>query len=292
MWSQLKTIVLLGGLTALAVALVSYLAPGWALGVAAVAVLFNLGAYFFSDRLVLRMHRAQPVSREASPQLHEMNEQLARAAGIPAPRLYLIDANYANAFATGRGPGHAAIAVTSTLMRQLTPRELRGVLAHEMAHVANRDVLIATIAAMLAAAIGAVANAIQFSAFFGGGQQSDGEEGGSPIAALAFALVAPLGASLVQLAISRSREYVADATAASLTRDPDGLASALARLSSASAHEESLAATPAPATASLFIVNPLAGSSSRLLALFSTHPPMDARIARLRRLAIQFRTAA
>ena len=292
MWNQVKTIVLLGGLTAVAVAVVSYLAPGWTLGIAVAAVLFNLSAFFFSDRLVLRMHQARPATPDAFPALHDMNDQLARAAGIPAPRLYVIDAEYANAFATGRGPGHAAIAVTTALLRQLTPRELRGVLAHEMAHVVNRDVLIATIAAMLASGISSVANAIQFSSLFGGHQQGDGEEGGSPLGTLAFALVAPMAATLVQLAISRSREYVADATAAHLTRDPEGLASALARLSFAAADDASVVLQGAPATASLFIVNPLAGTPSRLVGWFSTHPPMSDRIARLRRLAAQLRRAA
>lgn len=163
-------------------------------------------------------------------------------------------------------------------------------MAHEMAHVVNRDILIATIAAMLAAAIGGVANIVQWSTLFGGQQQADGEEGGSPLAALTFAFVAPIGASLVQLAISRSREYVADATAAHLTRDPEALVSALERLGRMS--REDSVASAAPATASLFIVNPLAATSSRLLALFSTHPPMHERIARLRRLAAQLRRAA
>jgi heat shock protein HtpX len=282
MWNQLKTILFLGGLTALAVAAASAFAPSWAFAIAAIAVLFNAAMYFWSDRLVLRMHRARELSRDEAPALHAINDRLAAAADIPTPRLYLIEAGYANAFATGRGPGHAAIAVTSGLLAQLTTRELQGVMAHEMAHVANRDVLIASVAAGLAAIVGAVANAVQFSALFGSTSSSADEEQSSPVGALAFALVAPLAATLVQLAISRSREYVADATAARLTGDPEALASALARLSRA-AHDD-VAAAPAPATASLFIVNPLAGATG-LMALLSTHPPMEQRIARLLRLA-------
>jgi heat shock protein HtpX len=289
MWNQLKTIALLAALTTLTIGIVSYLAPGWTLAVAVVAVFLNLGTYFFSDRLVLRIHRAREIAPNEMPVLHRMNIVLARAAGVPAPRLYVIDADYANAFATGRGPRHAAIAVTHGLLRQLTRRQLQGVLAHEMAHVANRDILIATIAGMLAAAVSAIANAVQFSALFGGGQSED-DEGGSPLATLAMAFVAPIAASLVQLAISRSREYVADATAARLTGDPEGLASALEQLTvSADAHVDRL---PAHATASLFIVNPLAGVPSRLLALFSTHPPIEQRVYRLRSLAVKSRRVA
>jgi heat shock protein HtpX len=188
-----------------------------------------------------------------------------------------------NAFATGRGPGHAAIAVTSGLLERLTTRELRGVMAHEMAHVANRDVLIASVAAGLAAIVSAVANAVQFSALFRSTSSSGDDEQSSLIGAPAFALVAPLAATLVQLAISRWREYVADATAARLTGDPEALASALARLARAAAQPDGLPA-PAAATASLFIVNPLSGAQG-LMTLLSTHPPMDERIARLLRMA-------
>ena len=284
MWSQLKTVMFLGVLSALSVGAVSYFAPGWGMAVGAVAILMNLGAYFFSDRLVLRMHGARALAPNEYPGLHEMNHELSQRAGIPAPRLFLIEAEYANAFATGRGPGHAAVAFTSGLLGRLTPREVRGVLAHELAHVQNRDILIATIAAMLAAVVSGIANVLQLSAFFGGASpSSDDEERGSPIGSLAFALAAPIAASLVQLAISRSREYVADETAAALTRDPGSLASALERLHRAAA-TEGPPALPAPATASLFIVSPFAGATT-LLALFSTHPPVERRIARLRRFS-------
>lgn len=278
MWNQIKTILYLGALSSLAVAALSWMAPGWWLGFAIVGLAFNLGAYFFSDRVVLRMQGAQPLTRADHPELHAMNDVLAERAGIPAPRLYIIDADYANAFATGRGPGHSAVAFTRALLQQLPPREVAGVLAHEIAHVKNRDVFIATIAACVATMTGAVANMLQFTALFGGSSE---DEEGSGMGGLVFALLAPIGATLVQLAISRAREYVADATAARLTGDPAGLASALERLSRATLHAQEL---PAPAAASLCIVNPFGGMQS-LASLFSTHPPMEERIQRLRALS-------
>lgn len=279
MWNQLKTILYLGALSSLAVAALSWVAPGWWLGFAVVGLAFNLGAYFFSDRVVLRMQGARPLARSEHPELHAMNDIIAERAGIPAPRLYIIDADYANAFATGRGPGHSAVAFTRQLLEQLPPREVAGVLAHEIAHVKNRDVLIATIAACVATMVSAVANMLQFTAIFGGSSE---DEEGSGLGGLVFALLAPLGATLVQLAISRAREYVADETAARLTGDPAGLASALERLSHATAHAQAL---PQPAAASLFIVNPF-GSMQTLASLFSTHPPMQERIRRLRALSL------
>jgi heat shock protein HtpX len=289
MWNQLKTIVLLGGLSAAAVAAASGLAPGWAWAFVGLAVLMNLGAYLYSDRLVLRMHGARPVDIREYPTLHLMNTELARQAGIPAPGLYLIEADYANAFATGRGPGRAAIALTTGLLARLDRREVRGVLAHEIAHVKNRDVLLATIAAMVAAVISGIANALQLSALSGAGQNDD--ESPSPIAMLAFAVVAPIAATLVQLAISRSREFVADETAARLTQDPEALASALRRLAAAAAHG-GMEPIPAPATASLFIVAPFSSVTPRLLALFSTHPPVQQRVERLLRMATRWRRVA
>jgi heat shock protein HtpX len=253
----------------------------------ALAILMNVGAYFFSDRLVLRMHGARDLPREEAPRLHAMVDELAARAGIPAPRLCLVPAEYANAFATGRNPEKGVVAVTEGLLRVLDEREVRGVIAHEIAHIKNRDILVSTVAATMAAAVSYVANAVQFAAIFGGGQQSD-EEGGSPVGALAMAFIAPIAAMLVQLGISRSREYLADDTAARLTGDAEGLARALERLSRAA---EVIPARPQPATASLFIVNPLAGAGA-LLNLFSTHPPMDRRIARLRAFASGRRMAA
>lgn len=278
MWSQLKTILFLGVLSAIAVGAASFVAPQGVLVFAGAAVLLNLGAYFFSDRLVLRMHRARRLAAGEQPGLAWMATELAGAARIPPPDLYVIDSPVPNAFATGRGPGHAAIAVTTGLLERLSPRELRGVIAHEMAHVAHRDVLIASVAAALAAGVSGIANALQWSALFGG---SSDDRDSSPGAALAFAITAPIAAWLVQLAISRSREFVADERAARLTQDPEGLASALLALSAAPRP----AAIPAPATASLFIVNPLAGGEG-LATLFSTHPPIAERVRRLRQLAL------
>ena len=276
--SQLKTIALLGALTALVVGAGAFAAPSYAWLFGIVGVAMNIGMWFFSDRMVLRTSGARLLEPAESPDLHQMVGELAAAAGIPAPKLYLIDADYANAFATGRNPAHGAVAVTTGLLRVLSRREVRGVVAHEIAHIRNRDVTIATVAAGLAAVISGIANALQFSAFFGG-SSDDEDGGGSLLGGLLFALVAPIAASLVQLAISRSREYVADATAARLTGDPEALATALERLAFAA---DRLPAQVEPATASLYIVNPLTGSG--LASLFSTHPPMEERIVRLRAL--------
>jgi heat shock protein HtpX len=237
----------------------------------------NVGMWFFSDRLVLRTSGARRLEPGEAPDLQEMVRELAHAARIPVPKLYVIEADYANAFATGRNPAHGAVAVTTGLLQVLSRREVRGVIAHEIAHIRNRDVTIATVAACLAAVISGIANVLQFSALFG--VSRDDEDGGNPIGALLFALVAPIAATLVQLAISRSREFVADATAARLTGDPEALATALETLSRAADH---VPGDVQPATASLYIVNPLAGGG--LAALFSTHPRMADRIARLRAL--------
>ncbi len=283
---QLKTVLLLGGLTALMVGAGSFAAPSYAWAFAIAGVAMNIGMWFFSDRMVLRTSGARLLEPAESPDLHAMVRDLAAAAGIPPPKLYLIEADYANAFATGRNPAHGAVAMTAGLLRTLSPREVRGVVAHEIAHIRNRDVTIATVAAGLAAVISGMANALHFSAFFGGsGDDEDG--GGSILGSLLFALVAPIAASLVQLAISRSREYVADATAAGLTGEPDALATALERLAFAAEHRP---ARVEPATASLDNVNPLTGGT--LASLFSTHPPMEQRVARLRALLTRGRRVA
>jgi len=288
MRNQLKTILLLGVLSAVLIGFGSLLGPGTFYTFTALAVLMNVGAYFFSDRLVLRMHGARELPREEAARLHAMTEELAARAGIPAPRLYLVPADYANAFATGRNPKKGVVAVTEGLLRLMGPRELKGVIAHEIAHIRNRDILVSTVAAAIAAAVSYAGNAVQWAAIFGGGGQQSDEEGGSPLGALALAIVAPIAALLIQMGISRSREYLADETAARLTQDPEGLALALQRLTRAA---EVIPAHPQPATASLFIVNPLAGGSA-ILSLFSTHPPMDRRIAHLRAVARQMGIAA
>jgi heat shock protein HtpX len=282
MWNQMKTVILLGGLSAALVGLGSALGPGYLYGFTALAVVMNLGAYYFSDRIVLRMNGAHEVSLAEAPGLHAMVEELSARAGIPKPRVYVMDDPHANAFATGRNPEHGVVAVTTGIMDLLSARELRGVLAHEIAHIRNRDILISSIAAALAAAITYIANALQFSALFGGGSSEEGEEGGSPAGALLMAFVAPFAATLVQLGISRSREFMADETGAHLTGDPEALASALARLHLSA---ERVPGEVQPATASLFIVNPFAGMGGALLRLLSTHPPIEERVARLRAMS-------
>jgi len=276
--NQLKTILLLGALSALLVGAGAALGPGAFWAFTALALGMNLFAYFFSDRLVLRMNGARELSPVEAPRLHAMVAGLAERAGLPTPRVFFIDDPAANAFATGRNPEKAVVAVTRGLTEVLDERELRGVLAHELAHVKNRDILVASVAAGIATAVSSVANLLAFTGLFGGSR----DEEGSPAGGLLFALLAPIGATLVQLGISRSREYLADETGARLTGDPLALASALARLQRAA---EVVPASAAPATASLFIVNPFGGALAGLAGLFSTHPPAEERILRLERLA-------
>jgi heat shock protein HtpX len=276
--NQLKTFFLLGILSALLISIGGALGPGYLYGFIALALLLNLGAYFFSDRLVLKMHGAQEVSAEDAPTLHRLVDELAQRAHLPKPRVCIIPGEQPNAFATGRNPAHGVVAVTEGILRLLTERELRGVLAHELAHIKNRDILVATIAAVVAAAVGYIANALAFASLFGGNQE-DEEGAGSGGSNLLMVFVAPMLATLLQLGISRAREYMADAAGAKISGDATGLASALEKL------EQAAGMIPAesmqPATASLFIVNPLAGGT-RLMHLFSTHPPMGERIRRLR----------
>jgi len=281
--NQLKTIVLLGALSALVVAAGGALGPQWLWGSVALALGMNLFAWFFSDRLVLRMSGAREVSRGEAVELHRMVEELSSKAGLPKPRVFLIDAPHANAFATGRSPERAAVAVTRGLLEILSPRELRGVLAHEIAHVMNRDVLVATVAAGLATAVTHLAHVLALSGLFG---SRDGEEQGSTAGGLLFMLMAPIGATLVQLGISRSREYLADETGSRLSGDPLALATALEKLQ---ADAEAAPAQLEPATASLHIVNPF-GATGGLTRLFSTHPPAEERIRRLRAMALDTST--
>ncbi len=278
MKNQLKTLFLLGVLSALLISIGAAISPGYLYGFTALALLMNLGAYFFSDKIVLRMHGAQEVSVEEAPALHRMVDELARRAQIPKPRVCVMPEAQPNAFATGRNPQHGVVAVTEGIMQLLTERELRGVLAHEIAHIKNRDILVSSIAAVIAASVGYIANALAFSSFFGG-SQDDEESEGSGAGGLLMMFVAPMLATLIQLGISRAREYMADDTGAALSGDPEALASALEKLACGAVALPST--TPQPATASLFIVNPLAGGS-RIVSLFSTHPPMDERIRRLR----------
>jgi heat shock protein HtpX len=241
------------------------------------ALAMNFFSYWFSDKMVLAMYRAQPIEESQAPALYAMVRRLATRAQIPMPRVYLIPEETPNAFATGRNPEHAVIAVTEGIMRILDQDELEGVLAHELSHVKNRDVLISTIAATLAGAITYLAHMAQWAAIFGGRRSDDEEGGSSPIAMIAMAVVAPIAAMLVQMAVSRSREFQADATGAQLAGRTWGLAKALEKLQMA---QQVAPMNANPATAHLFIVNPLSGRA--LMNLFSTHPPLEERVARLR----------
>jgi heat shock protein HtpX len=277
--NRFKALLLLATLTALVV-WAGQLVGGTSGMVLALAVagVVNLGAWWWSDRLVLRMHGAREISEAAAPELYGIVRALSQRARIPMPRVYLIADDAPNAFATGRSPQRAAIAVTEGLLHRLDRSEIAGVLAHELAHVGNRDTLVMTVAATLAGAVGMLANLGQWALLLGGGRGADdGDEAPSPAFGLLGVLVAPFAAMLVQLAISRSREFLADEAGARLTRDPRALASALRKIEAWS-REVSLSAGT-PATAHLFIVNPFAGGG--LLRLFSTHPSTDARVARL-----------
>jgi heat shock protein HtpX len=246
------------------------------------ALVMNAGSYWFSDKIVLGMYGAQPVTEAEAPQLYRIVRQLAAEARIPVPPIYIIQDDSPNAFATGRNPQHAAVAVTEGILRIMNEDELRGVLAHELSHVKNRDTLIMTIAATIAGAITYLAQMAQWAAIFGGGRRSDENGGGgSAIGALLMAILAPFAAMLIQMAISRSREYQADASGAQLCHRASGLAQALQKLDTAS-RQVPMEATPA--TAHLFIVNPL--TSGGLASLFSTHPPIEERIARLRAMRL------
>jgi len=271
--SGFKTAVLLGGLSAL------FLLIGRAVGgesglviAFGFAVVMNIGSYWFSDKIVLRMYKAQQVGPEHP--LYRMTERLAQQARLPMPKVYIIPDMSPNAFATGRNPNHAAVAATEGILRLLPESELEGVMAHELAHIGNRDILISSVAATIGAAIMMLANMAQFAAIFGGGRNDD--RGGSPVALLATALLAPLAAGLIQAAISRQREFLADRTGAEIAGSPVGLAQALRRIDAAS---RQIPMDANPATAHMFIMKPL--SAGGMMSWFSTHPPTEARVAAL-----------
>ncbi len=282
MSNVLKTGLLLGVLTAILVLAGNALGGERGMVVAfLLAAVMNFASYWFSDKIVLAMYGAQPVDEAQAPGLHAMVRRLATRAQVPMPRIYVIGSDTPNAFATGRNPQHAAVAVTEGIMRILDEDELEGVLAHELSHVTNRDVLISTIAATMAGAITYLAHMAQWAAIFGGRSHDDEEGGSNPLAMMLFAILAPIAAMLVQFAVSRAREFQADATGARLAGRPHGLARALEKIEIA-AHAQPLPANPA--TAHLFIVNPLTGRS--FARLFSTHPPTEERIARLRAMRL------
>jgi heat shock protein HtpX len=277
--NTIKTGLLLGALTGLLM-----LIGGWFGGQNGVVIAFlfamvmNFGSYWFSDKIVLSMYHAQPVTEAQAPELYDMVKNLTLRASMPMPRVYIIPEETPNAFATGRNEQHAVVAVTEGILRILGRDELEGVIAHELTHIRNRDILVGSIAATLAGAIVMLANMAQWAAMFGGSSRDDDEGGGSNIVGLiVMAILAPIAATLIQMAISRSREYLADAGGAKISGKPYGLAGALEKLARAS---QAIPMDANPSTAHMFIVNPLTGRS--LMNLFSTHPPIEERIARLR----------
>ncbi len=285
MSNTLKTTALLAALTVLFILIGGMVGGEQGMVVAFVfAGLMNFASYWWSDRIVLWMYGAQEVSEAEAPEFHSLVRRLAQRAGLPMPRVYIIPTDTPNAFATGRNPDHAAVAATQGILRILNQDELEGVIGHELGHVRNRDILISTVAATLAGAIMMLARMAQWAAIFGGGRSSEDDEGGGAaglVGMLLLAIVAPLAAMLIQMAISRAREFLADAAGAEISRKPWALADALQKL------ERAATAVPMeanPATAHLFIVNPLRGSS--ILNLFSTHPPVEQRVARLRAMRI------
>jgi len=286
--NHVKTGLLLAGMTALLVVFGRMLGGASGMMLAFIfAVVMNVGAYWFSDRIVLSMYRAQPVTPAQAPELYRMVERLCERAGLPMPALYVIPDPTPNAFATGRDPKHSAVAVNEGLLRILDHEEVEGVVAHELAHIKNRDTLISTVAATIAGAITMIAQMAQWAALFGGlGGSRDDDEGMNPIGLLVMMIVGPIAAMVLQLAISRSREYLADRTGAEICGRPLALAGALRKLEMAAGVRPMHAQ---PATAHMFIVNPLRGQA--LASLFSTHPPMDDRIARLEALAQEQGTA-
>ncbi|KFA88233.1 zinc metalloprotease HtpX [Archangium violaceum] len=277
MKNQLKTLLLLGVLSVVLIGIGAALGKGFLIGALVLSLAMNLGAYFYSDKLVLSMHGAQEVSPREAPGLHRMVEELSARAGIPKPRVFLMNEAQPNAFATGRDPEHGVVAVTAGILEVLDERELRGVLAHELAHIKNRDILVSTIAAAVASAVTYMAHAVGLFGSMFLGRDEDGEEGLSPLQTLALALVAPLAATVIQMGISRSREYLADQTGGEISGDPEALASALRKLE---AGAMALPVEGRPATASLFIVSPFAGMQN-ILSLFSTHPRTEERVRRL-----------
>jgi len=282
MSNAIKTTALLGLLTGLLLWIGQWLGGPQGLVIALVfAAAMNFGSYWFADRFVLAMYGARELSEQDAPDLFRIVRELATGIAMPMPRIYLVPSDSPNAFATGRSPEHAAVAVTEGILKLLTHDELRGVLAHELSHVRNRDTLISAVAATLAGVIMMVARMAYWGALFGGMRRDEREEGGSPFGFLAMIIVAPIAATLIQLAISRAREYQADASGAHILHRPQELADALEKIARVS-NRIPLAAA-GPATAHLWIVNPLKGD--RLANLFSTHPPIEERIRRLRAMS-------
>ncbi|HWH72846.1 MAG TPA: zinc metalloprotease HtpX [Methylibium sp.] len=279
MFNLLKTAVLMAAITALFMAIGSVLGGRQGMAIALVVALgMNFFSYWFSDKMVLRMYNAQEVDEHSAPQFYRMVAELAQRAELPMPKVYLIREDAPNAFATGRNPSHAAVAATTGILRVLSERELRGVMAHELAHVKHRDILISTVSATMAGAISMLAN---FAMFFGGRDQEG--RPANPIVGLLVMLLAPLAASLIQMAISRAREFEADRGGAEISGDPQALASALQKIHHYARGTHLEAAERHPETAQMMIMNPLSGGGLR--GLFSTHPSTEERVARLLAMA-------
>ena len=278
MGNQIKTTILLAVMTALILWVGQLLGGRQGMIIALIfAAGMNFFSYWYSDKLVLKMYRAREVTRNQAPELYEMVHHLTRQAGLPMPKLYIIPQEAPNAFATGRNPEHAVVAVTEGLLKIMDRNEVTGVLAHELAHVKNRDILIGSIAATMAGAIMMLATMARWSAIFGGGSNDDEGGGAGFIGLIVMSIIAPMAAMVIQMAISRSREYLADATGAGFAGHPEGLAKALEKLG---AYSKRLPMDANPSTAHMFIVNPLSGRS--MMRWFSTHPPIEERVARLR----------
>ena len=278
MGNQVRTTILLAVMTALILWIGQIMGGRQGMTIALLlAAGMNFFSYWYSDKIVLKMYRAQEVDRTQAPELYEIVQTLSGKAGLPMPKIFVVPSEAPNAFATGRNPEHAVVAVTQGLLKIMDRDEVSGVLAHELAHVKNRDILVGSIAATMAGAIMVLASMARWSAIFGWGGRSDDEGGGGVIGLIAMSILAPLAAMIIQMAISRSREYLADSSGSRFAGSSEGLARALEKLGRFS---KKLPMHAHPSTAHMFIVNPLSGKS--LMSLFSTHPPLEERIARLR----------
>jgi heat shock protein HtpX len=282
MGNQIKTVLLLGALTGLILFIGGYLGGESGMTIALIfAIVMNFSSYWFSDKIVLAMYGAKEVKESDYPYLYSVVRRLSQRGGLPLPRIYIIPTESPNAFATGRNPNHAVVAVTEGIMRILDETELEGVIAHELSHIKNRDILISTIAATMAGAIMWIANMARFAAIFGGIGGRDDDDSGGILGLLVLTIITPIAAMIIQLAISRSREYLADQSGAKIAGTPLGLAKALEKLHYVSSRAP---LQVNPATSHLFIVNPLSGKN--LMNLFSTHPPIEKRIQRLIELRV------
>ncbi|SEO48917.1 zinc metalloprotease HtpX [Propionispora vibrioides] len=287
--NSLKTTILLAALTGLLLAIGNMFGGTHGMLLMFIfSILMNFGSYWFSDKIVLKMYNAREVDAQNAPDLIRLVANLAKKAALPMPKVYIIDTNTPNAFATGRNPEHGAVAVTTGIMQALNREELEGVVAHELSHIKNRDTLISTVVATIAGVISMIANMAQWAAIFGTGRSDDDDNGIGGIVGLVFLVVlAPLAATLIQLGVSRTREYQADKTGGLMSGNPLALASALQKIEYYAKNAAMPAATPS--TSHLFIINPLSGAGSWMTSLFSTHPSTAERVAKLQQLASQMR---